>query len=113
LENYSGFLCFGLLTHVFLTAGLIAVGYFDFLHLESVVNSTSVLLHDTLSHAQSTTEPVVQAMESSLLVDKTMTSTVLSTVKLLARISFASLFGYAVLFVYMLSRPTSSKTPRN
>jgi hypothetical protein len=104
---------FGLLSHTFLSGGLIAVGYFDSLHLESAVISMSTTFHDPLSLPQSTGEPIVQAMESASSTVRAMTSVVLSTVKLLARISLASLSGYAVLFVYTLSRPATSKTPRN
>jgi hypothetical protein len=104
---------FGFLSLVFLTAGLIAVGYFDYLHLESAVSSTSANFHDSLSHAQSTAEPVVHAMESGLSTNKTVTSAVLSVVKLLAVISLVSLIGYAVLLGYVLSRPATSKAPKN
>jgi hypothetical protein len=108
----QAFCIFGILAHVFLTANLVAIGYLDFLHLEGAGNSMSKLFHDSLLHAQSTAEPIAEAMESGLSTNRTVTSAVLSTVKLLARISLASLIGYAVLFIHALSGLTSSKAQK-
>lgn len=109
------FCVFGFFMHLFVTAALIALGYFDFLNLHGLVHSTSTQFHTVLSWNQSTPMPVVQAMESSLSTNATGVSGVFAIVTLLARISFVSFFAYTVLLAYTLwprrhASPMASKS---
>jgi hypothetical protein len=91
---------FGFLTHLGLTAGLVAVGYFDFLGLQPSAHSASALFQTVLSWNLATPIPVVQAIDSSITTDAVIASAVLSIVKLLARVSIASLLMFGMLLAY-------------
>jgi hypothetical protein len=86
----------GFLAQVFVTAVLIAFGYFDFLQLHGAAQSIAKLFQTSLSLSKATPDPVLTAIGVSLHTTDTELAVVFKIVKMLACVSLISSLASAI-----------------